>query len=72
MKRKLMLVAIAMITAFLLIPRVYGIDDGGSMFFQAPLYSATKYHALDSGNEGEYLKGWSVEILGMEIYYHVE
>lgn len=72
MKKILVIAVIVIVAAVLLIPSIYGITDGGSMLFETPLYSVTKYHMLDSENQGEYLEGWHVEILGIEIYHHLQ
>lgn len=69
MKRKwLLLLAIAI----LLFPRKSEMDDGGSIAFISPVYSVIQYHMLDPENKGEYPEGWHVEILGVEIYHHLQ
>lgn len=72
MKKTLTIVLAIIAALFLLIPRVCGIDDGGSVAYVTPLYNVVKYHSMDPQNPGEYLKGWGVEILGIELYHHVE
>ena len=68
MKRKLVILAIVLAALYLLFPRSYGIDDGGSILYETPVYSVTKYHVMDWENEGEYLEGWRIEIFGIKVY----
>ena len=67
-----MIAVVILVMLFLLVPRVAGIDDGGSVCFMTPIYSVTKYHMIDWENYGEYLEGWGVEIFGVTVYYSVE
>lgn len=51
-----------------------GLKDGGSIRFQALLYSVTKVHRLnnDLEAENEFLKGWEVELLSVKVYSNVK
>ena len=76
MKKKLLILAAVVIALYLLFPRVYGVDDGGSIVFETPVYSVTKYHIIDGenpdwGHPEAYLEGWRIEIFGLEVYDNV-
>ncbi len=72
MKKKLQIVLIVLLALFLLVPRVDGIDDGGSVAYVAPLYCVTQYHKMDPWNSGEYIEGLGNTIFGIEVYYSEE
>lgn len=77
MKKRLLILAMVVLVLFLLFPRRYEVDDGGSVIYMSPLYCVTKYHMIDGenpdlGNPEAYLEGWRVEILGITVYYSVE
>ena len=68
MKNKKILIAIIVILALILLfPVPMRLKDGGSIKFQAALYSITKYHQLNHETESGYDDGIGVEILGVEI-----
>lgn len=67
MKKKSVLIIIIIIALILLIPIPMRLKDGGSIKFQALLYSVTKYHKLDHVANG-YVDGIRIEILGMKLY----
>lgn len=70
MKKKSVLIIIIIIALILLIPIPMRLKDGGSIKFQALLYSVTKYHKLDHVANG-YLDGIRIEILGMKLYDNI-
>ena len=68
MKNKKILVAIIVIIALILLfPIPMKLKDGGSVRFQALLYSITKYHQLNHETESGYVNGIGIEILGVEL-----
>ena len=66
MKRKIWII-IVIIALMLLFPIPMRLKDGGSVRFQAVLYSVTKYHKLNHEVENGYINGIGIEILGFEI-----
>ena len=72
MKKKVVTIVIIIIALILLFPIPMKLKDGGSIKFQALLYSVTKYHKLDHNAEDGYVDGIGIEILGMEVYNSTE
>jgi len=72
MKKKSILIVIVVIALILLVPIPMRFKDGGSIKFQALLYSITKYHRLDEFTENGYVDGIRIEILGVEIFNSTE
>ena len=68
MKKKVVTIVLIIIALILLFPIPMKLKDGGSIKFQALLYSVTKYHKLDHNAEDGYVDGIGIEVLGMEIY----
>ena len=68
MKKKVLTIVIIIIALILLFPIPMRLKDGGSIRFQALLYSVTKYHKLNHYAESGYIDGIGIEILGVEIY----
>lgn len=68
MKKKSVLIILIIISLILLIPIPMRLKDGGSVKYQALLYSVTKYHKLDHTSESGYVNGIRIEVLGMKIY----
>ena len=68
MKNKILLIVIIILLLILLIPIPMRLKDGGSIRFQALLYSITKYHKLSEALDGNYIDGIGVEVLGVEIF----
>jgi len=66
-KKKILITIIVIIALILLIPIPMRLKDGGSIKFQALLYSVTKYHKLNHVTENGYIDGIGIEILGVEI-----
>ena len=67
MKNKFLLIVIIILLLILLIPIPMRLKDGGSIRFQALLYSVTKYHKLSETLDGNYIDGIGIEVLGVEI-----
>lgn len=65
--KKILITIIVIIALILLFPIPMKLKDGGSIKFQAVLYSITKYHKLNHETESGYIDGIGVEILGIEI-----
>lgn len=72
MKKKIVTIVIIIIALILLFPIPMRLKDGGSIRFQALLYSVTKYHKLSHTVEGGYIDGIGIEILGMEVYNNTD
>lgn len=72
MNKKIVTIVIIIIALILLFPIPMKLKDGGSIKFQALLYSVTKYHKLDHNAEDGYVDGIGIEILGMEVYNSTE
>ena len=65
--KKIWIILIVIIALILLFPIPMKLKDGGSIKFQAALYSVTKYHKLDHESDSGYIEGIGIEILGLEI-----
>ena len=66
MRKKVIKIAIIIIALILLIPIPLRYKDGGTVKYQAVLYSITDYHAL-RGTDG-YNTGIKIKTLGITIY----
>ena len=66
--KKVWIIVILILALILLFPIPMRLKDGGSIRFQAVLYSVTKYHKLDHESDNGYIKGIGIEILGIEIF----
>lgn len=58
----------------LLIPVPWELDDGGTVVYDAVLYSVEKVHRInpDINSEQDFLEGTVVTILGVEVFNNVE
>ena len=73
MKKKLRIALIIIVALILLFPMPFGVDDGGTVVYNALLYKVSKVHRLNSqGREYPYLEGTIVEVLGITIYNDVK
>ena len=73
MKNKILIVAIVIIALLVLfVPKVYYLNDGGTVEYKAILYSVTKFHQINDEAIGGYLTGTCIEILGKEVYNNLE
>lgn len=61
-----------LVVLILAIPIPIRYKDGGSIKYKAILYEAMKYHQICLNLDSGYKDGWSIKILGMEIYNSVE
>jgi hypothetical protein len=66
MKKKIIRITIIIIALILLFPIPLRYKDGGTVKYQALLYSITDYHAL-RGVDG-YDTGIEIKILGITVY----
>ncbi len=66
MKKKVIRIAIIIIILTLLVPIPLRFKDGGTVKYQAILYSITDYHAL-RGTDG-YDTGIVIKVLGITLY----
>ena len=70
---KKLLAGICIVLALvLLFPFPARLKDGGSVEWNALLYSVTDAHRLAPERESGYLEGTIVEILGVEVFNNVE
>lgn len=67
-KIKIALIILA-VFLFLCIPVVYTYKDGGSKSYKSVIYEVHKYNSI-MGDGDQRLRGYTVEILGMEVYNH--
>ena len=65
--KKVIILIVVIIALILLFPIPMRLKDGGSIKFQAALYSVTKYHQLDLEVDGGYVDGIGIEILGAKV-----
>lgn len=66
MKKKFIRITVAVLLLILLIPIPFRLKDGGTVRYQAILYSVTNYHAL-RGTDG-YDTGITIKLLGITVY----
>lgn len=72
-KRKVIFGLCALLTIILLLPIPLHLKDGGTVVYQAALYSVHKVHSMDLvDSELVYLEGTIVKILGIEVFNNVE
>ena len=72
MKKIIVSISLVVLAAVLLIPTAKYADDGGSVKYQAVLYSVYDVHRIDPAKDNGCAEGIIVEILGMEIFKNVE
>ena len=70
MKKKLFIAALTIILLILIIPLPLHLKDGGTVKYQALLYSISDVHRISSADE--YEDGVIVEILGLEVFNNVK
>ncbi len=72
-KKNIIIIAIIMVLAILLFPMPNRLNDGGTVEYEALLYTITDYHKIAlEGSKTEYLEGIKIEILGFEIFNSLE
>ena len=65
-KKRIAVIALVVIFLFLLIPFPRHMDDGGTVVYEAILYSVTNYHRIKEPDG--YDTGIEVEIFGITVY----
>ena len=73
MKKILIITISILLAAALLIPVPMHMQDGGTVVYQAILYSVSDVHRLnlDEETDAPYQEGIIIEILGIEVYHNV-
>ena len=73
MKKILIITISILLAAALLIPVPMHMEDGGTVVYQAILYSVSDVHRLnlDEETDAPYQEGIIIEILGLEVYHNV-
>ena len=73
MKKILIMIIAVLLAAALLIPVPMHMEDGGTVVYQAILYSVSDVHRLNLDEETDtpYQEGIIIEILGIEVYHNV-
>lgn len=66
--RKGKLIAIIVMALILLFPLKLRYKDGGTLKYQAILYSVTKWHAISNSGPEFYYVGTEVKIFGLTIF----
>ena len=72
MKKKAIIVLCVLLLAVLLVPIPLRLKDGGTIKYQALLYSVSEVHRLAPSKASGYEDGVIIEILGMQICNNVE
>jgi hypothetical protein len=70
MKNKIVRIAIVLVLLFLLIPIPVYVKDGGTVHYEAIIYTVSNYHMLNE--KGEYDTGIEIKILGITVYKHMD
>ena len=68
MKKTLLCIGILLAVLLFIVPLPHKVKDGGSIFLHpiVPTYEIHLYNA--DFDESRTLKGWSLDLLGMEVY----
>ena len=72
MKKKIMIAICIFVIAILFFPIPMRMKDGGTVKYQALLYSVSDVHRLAPSMESGYEDGIVIEILGMQVYHNVK
>ena len=73
MKKKLALIVTGVLLLACLFPIPNHLKDGGTVEYQALLYTVSKVHRLnEEGAEKPYQEGTIVKVLGVELYHDVK
>ena len=67
-KKNTILIVAIVIFVLMLIPLPTKLKDGGSIEYNAVLYSVTKYHSINPESTKGYDDGWKIKFLGLTIY----
>ena len=73
MKKKILVAICILLGCLLFIPVPLRLKDGGTVIYQAILYSVEDIHRLNHAEaESPYVEGIRIKILGLEIYHKEE
>lgn len=74
MKKIVLIISIIIALAILLIPHPVYLKDGGTVRYEAVLYTVIDWHCINYHKESdkEFIEGIEIEILGFEVYKDVE
>jgi len=71
MKKKIAIIICILLAIALLFPIPLRMKDGGTVKYQAVLYSVSDVHRLAPSEDSGYEDGIIIEILGMQIFNNV-
>lgn len=72
MKKKVMIGIGIVLAIILLCPIPLRLKDGGTVKYQAVLYSVSDVHSLEFDSEDGYQEGIIIKILGFEVFNNVK
>ena len=72
MKKKVIVSIVIVLLIILLCPIPMRLKDGGTVKYQAILYSVSDVHRLAPSTESGYEEGYVIEILGMQVFNNVK
>ena len=72
MKKKIIVSISILLAIVLLCPIPMRLKDGGTVKYQALLYSISDVHRLAPSTESGYEEGLIIEILGMQVFNNVK
>ena len=67
-KKNICLIFVVILLIIMLIPIPGKLKDGGSIEYNAILYSVTKYHKINPESTKGYDDGWKIKIVGLTVY----
>lgn len=71
MKKKIAIIICVLLAIALLFPIPLRMKDGGTVKYQAVLYSVSDVHRLAPSEDSGYEDGIIIEVLGMQIFNNV-
>ena len=71
MKKKIVMIICVLLVVALLVPIPLRMKDGGTVKYQAVLYSVSDVHRLAPSEDGGYKEGIIIEIWGMQVFNNV-
>lgn len=71
MKKKIVMIICVLLAIALLFPIPLRMKDGGTVKYQAVLYSVSDVHRLAPAEDSGYEDGIIIEILGMQVFNNV-
>ena len=71
MKKKIVIIICVLLAIALLFPIPLRMKDGGTVKYQAVLYSVSDVHRLAPSEDSGYEDGIIIEILGIQIFNNV-